>query len=75
MIDYRQYITIEPDKRSGQPCIRGMRTTVYDVLNMLADGMDYDEIISDYPKISKQDILSCLAFAADKESKILRLSA
>jgi len=75
MIDYRKHITIEPSKRSGQPCIRGMRTTVYDVLNMLADGMDYDEIISDYPKISKQDILPCLAFAADKESKRLRLSA
>jgi len=75
MIDYKKYITIEPGKRSGKPCIRGLRVTVYDVLNMLADGMTYDEIIDDYPKISKNDILACLSFAAEKENTITRLTA
>ncbi len=75
MINYKEYITIEPGKRSGKPCIRGIRITVYDILNMLADGMTYDEILDDYPKITKKDILACLAFAADRENKITRLSA
>ncbi len=75
MINYKEYITIESGKRSGKPCIRGIRITVYDVLNMLADGMTYDEIIDDYPKITKEDILACLAFAAERENKITRLSA
>jgi uncharacterized protein (DUF433 family) len=75
MISYKKYITIELGKRSGKPCIRGIRITVYDVLNMLADGMSYDEIIDDFPKITKEDILACLAFAAERENKITRLSA
>jgi uncharacterized protein (DUF433 family) len=75
MINYKKYITIEPGKRSGKPCIRGIRITVYDILNMLADGMSYDEIIDDYPKITKEDILACLAFAAERENNITRLSA
>ena len=75
MIDYKEYITIEPGKRSGKPCIRGLRITVYDILNMLADGMTYDEIIDDYPKIKKNDILACLSFAAEKENTITRLTA
>lgn len=75
MIDYKQYITIEPGKRSGKPCIRGLRITVYDVLNMLADGMTYDEILDDYPKLTQEDILACLAFAADRENNIIRLCA
>ena len=75
MINYKEYITIEPGKRSGKPCIRGIRITVYDVLNMLADGMTYDEIIDDYPKITKEDILACLSFAAERENNITRLSA
>jgi len=65
MINYKEYITIESGKRSGKPCVRGIRITVYDILNMLADGMTYDEIIDDYPKITKEDILACLAFAAE----------
>ncbi len=69
MINYKEYITIEPAKRSGKPCIRNLRITVYDILNMLADGMDFEEIISDYPKIAKEDILACLSYAADKEHK------
>lgn len=75
MIDYKQYITIEPGKRSGKPCIRGLRITVYDILNMLADGMSYDEILDDYPKITREDILACLAFAAERESNIVRMCA
>jgi uncharacterized protein (DUF433 family) len=75
MINYKEYITIEPGKRSGKPCIRGIRIAVYDILNMLADGMTYDEIIDDYPKITKEDILACLAFAAERENNITRLSA
>ena len=75
MVNYKEYITIEPGKRSGKPCVRGLRITVYDILNMLADGMSYDEIIDDFPKINKEDILACLAFAAERENSITRLSA
>lgn len=75
MVNYKKYITIEPGKRSGKPCIRGLRITVYDILNMLADGMSYDEIIDDFPKITREDILACLAFAAERENTITRLSA
>ncbi len=70
MVNYKDIITLESGKRSGQPCIRGLRITVYDVLNMLADGMTTEEIISDFPEIDKNDILACLSFAADKEHKI-----
>lgn len=74
-MDYRTRITIEPGKRSGKPCIRGLRITVYDILNMLAEGMSYDEIIDDFPKITKEDILACLSFAAEREQNTFRLSA
>lgn len=70
MIDYKKYITLEPGKRSGKPCIRSLRITVYDVLNMLANGMNFAEIIDDFPELSSEDILACLAYAADKERKI-----
>jgi len=69
MIDYKQFIEITAGKRSGQPCIRGSRMTVYDVLNMLAEGMNIEEILDDFPQLTKQDILACLAYAADKERK------
>ena len=75
LIDYRTRITIEPGKRSGKPCIRGLRITVYDILNMLAEGMSYDEIIDDFPKITKEDIMACLSFAAEREQNTFRLSA
>jgi len=75
MVNYKNHITIEPGKRSGKPCIRRLRITVYDILNMLADGMSTDEIISDFPKLTKEDILACLAYAADKEHKAMVLSA
>ncbi len=65
LMDYRPNITIEPAKRSGQPCIRGMRTTVYDVLDYLASGMPEAEILADFPELTHEDVLACLAFAAD----------
>jgi uncharacterized protein (DUF433 family) len=65
--DYRQFITIEPGKRSGKPCVRGMRITVYDVLGYLASGMTHDQIIEDFPELTKEDIQACLSYAADSE--------
>ncbi len=70
MINYKKHITIEPGKRSGKPCIRNLRITVYDVLNMLAEEMSTEEIISDFPELTKDDIFACLAYAADKEHKV-----
>jgi uncharacterized protein (DUF433 family) len=65
-MDYKPFITIESDKRSGQPCIRGLRMTVQDVLEYLAAGMAADEILSDFPDLTAEDIGACLAFAADR---------
>ena len=59
-MNYQNLITIEPGKRSGQPCIRGMRITVYDVLSYLASGMTYQEILDDFPYLTQPDILACL---------------
>lgn len=67
MVDYRKIITIEPGKRGGKPCIRRIRITVGDVLGWLAAGMTHAEIIDDYPDLTEEDILACLAYAADKE--------
>lgn len=64
--DIAKIITIEPRKRGGKPCIRGMRITVYDVLEYLASGMTYQEILDDFPYLTQQDILACLSFAARK---------
>lgn len=64
-------ITIEPGKRGGKPCIRGMRITVYDVLEYLASGMTYQEILDDFPYLTQQDILACLSFAAKREQFML----
>ncbi|NEO52503.1 MAG: DUF433 domain-containing protein [Okeania sp. SIO3B5] len=61
----RDIITIEPDKRGGKPCIRGMRITIYDVLGWLASGMSITEIIDDFPELTEEDIKACLEFAAD----------
>jgi len=60
-------ITIEPGKRGGKPCVRGMRITVYDVLEYLASGMSFEEILADFPYLQKEDILACLRYAANKE--------
>ena len=64
IMQYQDIITIEPGKRSGQPCIRGMRITVYDVLSYLASGMTYEEVLTDFPYLQKEDILACLSYAA-----------
>ncbi len=68
-MDYHDIITIEPGKRGGKPCIRGLRITVYDVLSFLAAGMTEEEIISDYPDLTHDDILASLSYAADRERK------
>jgi len=75
MIDYRQIITIEPDKRGGNPCIRRMRITVYDVLGWLAAEMSFEEILDDFPELTMQDILACLAFAADRDHRLVAIAA
>ena len=64
-MSYQDIITIEPGKRGGKPCIRGMRITVYDVLEYLASGMTQEEILEDLPHLTKEDILACLSYAAD----------
>ena len=69
--DYRNIITIEPGKMGGKPCIRGMRITVYDVLDYLASGMSEEEILQDFPDLTREDIRACLAFAADRERKLV----
>lgn len=74
-MDYKKIITIEPDKRGGKPCIRGMRITVYDVLEYLASGMTEDEIIRDFPDLTKEDIRASLAFAADRERQLTKISS
>lgn len=67
MLNYRNIITIEPDKRGGKPCIRRMRITVYDVLDYLASGMTQEEILDDFPYLTADDIKACLQYAADRE--------
>jgi len=75
MKDYHQRITIQPGKRGGKPCIRNMRITVYDILGWLAAGMSREEIITDYPELTVEDILAALAFAADREHHLVSASA
>ena len=70
LIDYHTIITLEPGKRSGKPCIRGLRITVYDIFGWLASGMSVNEILEDFPELTKLDILACFAYAADKEKKV-----
>ena len=73
-VDYRKIITIEPGKRGGKPCIRGLRITVYDVLEYLASGMSESEILRDFPDLTREDIRACLAFAADRDRKFVSTS-
>jgi len=72
---YRERISIEPGKRSGKPCIRGMRMTVSDVLDYLASGMSEEEILADFPDLERADIHACLAFAADRERRLFTIPA
>jgi uncharacterized protein (DUF433 family) len=69
-MDYKHLIAIEPDKRSGQPCIRGLRMTVQDVLEHLVAGMSQNEIPADFPDLTEEDIRACQAFAADRERRL-----
>ena len=71
---YQEIITIEPGKRGGKPCIRGMRITVYDVLSYLASGMTHQELLDDFPYLTEEDILACLRYAADREKYTLVMS-
>ncbi len=75
IMNYHDIITIEPGKRGGKPCIRGMRMTVYDVLEYLASGMTTQEILDDFPYLTHDDIMACLAFAADREKNLLVVQA
>ena len=75
MIDYRKIITIEPGKRGGKPCIRGMRITVGDILGWLSIGMSHQEIIDDFPELTDEDIMAALSFAAAREQKTLIVAA
>ena len=70
-MSYQDIITIEPGKRGGRPTIRGMRIAVADVLGWLAAGMTHDEILSDYPELTEEDIRACLAYAADRERRLV----
>ncbi len=74
-MSYADIITMEPGKRGGKPCIRGLRITVYDVLEYLASGMTHEDILRDFPYLTEQDIRACLAFAADRERKSEMLTA
>ena len=74
MIGYKQIITIEPGKRGGKPCIRGMRITVGDILGWLASGMTIQEILSDFDELVEEDIYAALSYAADRENKIYQVA-
>lgn len=68
---HKDRITIEPGKRGGKPCIRGLRITVSDILEYLASGMSEEEILEEFPSLEREDIKACLAFAADRERKLM----
>ncbi len=70
MKHYSEIITIDPHIRFGKPCIRGMRISVYDVLSWYAAGMSEDDILDDYPELTREDLLAVLAFAADREHRV-----
>ncbi len=74
-MNYQHLITVEPGKRSGKPCIRGMRITVHDVLEHLASGMTEDEILADFSELTREDLRACLCFAADREHKLFTATA
>ena len=70
-MDYRNYITIEPDKRGGKSCVRGLRITVYEVLEYLASEMTEAEILEDFPDLTREDLKACIAYAADRERRFM----
>jgi len=73
LMDWKSRITIDPEKRGGKPCIRDLRMTVYDVLEYLASGMSEEDILKDFPDLTREDIRACLAFAADRERKLVSI--
>jgi uncharacterized protein (DUF433 family) len=74
-MNYKDYITIDPNKRGGKPCVRGLRITVYEVLEYLASDMSEDEILADFPDLTREDLKACIAFAADRERKLMTVPA
>ena len=70
-MDWHEHITVDPAVRSGKPCVKGTRITVYDVLEYLAGGMTEDQILADFPDLQRQDIRACLAFAAARERRLV----
>ncbi|MBX3302226.1 MAG: DUF433 domain-containing protein [Nitrospira sp.] len=72
-MDWKNRITLDPEKRGGKPCIRGLRMIVYDVLEYLASGMSEEDILKDFPDLTREDIRACLAFAADRERKLVSI--
>lgn len=69
-MNYHDYITIDPNKRGGKPCVRGLRITVYEVLDYLASDMTEEEILSDFPDLTRKDLKACIAFAAERERRL-----
>lgn len=74
-MNYQDYITIDPNKRGGKPCVRGLRITVYEVLEYLASDMTEAEILDDFPDLTREDLKACIAFAADRERKLVTVPA
>jgi uncharacterized protein (DUF433 family) len=72
-VDYRERITMEPEKMGGKPCVRGLRITVYDVLDYMASGMSEAEILRDFPDLTTEDLRACLAFAAERERRLVSI--
>jgi len=74
-MNYKDYITIDPNKRGGKPCVRGLRITVYEVLEYLASAMTEDQILEDFPDLARKDLKACIAFAADRERRLMTVPA
>ena len=70
-MNYRDYITVEPNRRAGKPCVRGLRITVYEVLEYLASEMTEEEILDDFHDLTREDLKACIAYAADRELRLM----
>lgn len=70
VVDYRPFIKTDPQIRSGKPCVAGTRISVFDVLDYLASGMSVDDVVADFPQLSRESVLACLAYAADRERRV-----
>ncbi|HEV8188230.1 MAG TPA: DUF433 domain-containing protein [Pyrinomonadaceae bacterium] len=74
-MNYQEYITIDPNKRGGKPCVRDLRITVYEVLEYLASDMTEDQILADFPDLTREDLKACITFAADRERRLMTVPA